>query len=147
MWISLEKVTNPNENGSYPISVESFTKNNERIDKGEALITISTTVGKPEKFNVYAVKREDELRAGNTGPFHLLLMLTNNLPKTNDTEETWSWIKIYIEEHIPLNTQGHLKCYFHDYYPCSFVTWTALDGIGPPTRTIIILKTPTNIDF
>ena len=34
---------------------ESFTKLNERIDKGEALIKISKTIGKPTQFDVYAV--------------------------------------------------------------------------------------------
>jgi len=73
-------------------------------------------------------------------------MLTNNLPKSNDTEQTWSWIKIYIENHVPLHTDGELKCYFHNYYPCSFVSWE-VDTSGYPTRTKIVLKTPTNIDF
>ena len=73
-------------------------------------------------------------------------MLTNNLPKTNDTEETWTWMKIFIEQHVPLNTDGQIKCYFHNYYPCKFLTWTVDTG-SLPTRTTIIVKTPTNIDF
>jgi len=35
------------------------------------------------EFNGYAVRREDQLEAGKRGPFHLTLILTNNLPKTN----------------------------------------------------------------
>jgi hypothetical protein len=58
-------------------------------------------------------------------------MLTNNLPKTNDTEETWSWIKIYIEEMVPINDDGQMKCYFHNYYPCSYITWTTNDPGAP----------------
>ena len=42
MWVTLE-MTNPNTNGSFPISVESFTDQGKLIDKGEALISISAT--------------------------------------------------------------------------------------------------------
>jgi len=73
-------------------------------------------------------------------------MLTNNMPKTNNTEQTWSWIKIYIENHVDLNTDGDIKCYFHNYYPCSFISWT-VDTTSGTTRTKIIIKTPSNIDF
>jgi len=37
------KMTNPNINGSIPISVESFNADGKLIDKGEALISISDT--------------------------------------------------------------------------------------------------------
>jgi hypothetical protein len=79
-------MTNPTAAGSYPISVETFTKDNELIDKGESLIVINSVVGKATAFNAYAVQREDDLQAGNRGPFHLRMMLSNNMPKTNDTE-------------------------------------------------------------
>ena len=42
MWVTI-KMTNPNINGSIPISVESFNADGKLIDKGEALISISDT--------------------------------------------------------------------------------------------------------
>ena len=57
---------NPITSGKYPLSVESFTKNGVLIDKGESIITITETVGKPKEFNAYAVRRVAELRAGKT---------------------------------------------------------------------------------
>jgi len=85
MWVSVN-MTNPLMNSSLPISVESFNGEDQLIDKGELLIVISPTIGLPTEFNAYAVQREWDLEAGKRGPFHLLLMLTNNLPKTNATE-------------------------------------------------------------
>ena len=55
-------------------------------------------------------------------------MLTNNLPKTNTSTETWSWMKIYIEEHVDINPNGKIKCYFHDYYPCTFLKWQKIEA-------------------
>lgn len=57
MWVTID-MTNPIVSGNYPISVESFTGKNQLIDKGENLITITETIGKPEIFNAYAVERE-----------------------------------------------------------------------------------------
>jgi len=85
MWISIN-VTNPIINSSLPISIESYNEKSELIDRGALLIEISPTIGLPTAFNAYAVKREQDLEAGKRGPFHLLLLLTNNLPKTNATE-------------------------------------------------------------
>jgi hypothetical protein len=57
-------------------------------------------------------------------------------------------VKIFIEEHVPTPPNGEIKCYFHNFYPCSYLSWTeVIPGGTEPSRTIIILSMPTNIDF
>jgi len=43
MWVSFE-ITNPEDHGNFPISVETFNGNNNLIDYGETLINIGDTI-------------------------------------------------------------------------------------------------------
>jgi hypothetical protein len=55
-------------------------------------------------------------------------------------------MKIHIIPNIPKPTDGEFKCYWHKIYPCHFIEWT--DDLSTiPTKSIVIVKTPTNIDF